>query len=74
MSFLPNIKTKRIEEKFKRLLIYSDGLVEAEDSGITKDNVEELLDITLLEKSVKTLEKIVLEDDTTIVYLCATQP
>jgi PAS domain S-box-containing protein len=68
MSFLAGAKAMRVEEEFKRALIYSDGLVEEEDSRVTKENVEELLDLELLEESLAALEKTELEDDTTVLY------
>lgn len=69
MPFMPDIKVHTINDgEFDKVLIYSDGLVEDEGSGVTSENIEDALDEETLNSVMLFLEINDLEDDTTIIY------
>lgn len=69
MSFTKRIKIDSINLRyFKKLLIYSDGLVENEDEIISYQNIKTLLNPFVLESHMDILREKKLDDDVTVIY------
>jgi SNF2 family DNA or RNA helicase len=69
MNFSQRIFIDEIELKyFKKLLIYSDGLVENENEIINYTEIKTLLNPFILERTMDTIRQKELDDDITILY------
>lgn len=69
MSFMPPINYGSVElTNFNKLLVYSDGLTEDSDFGLSSEAIELLLEGDSFEWICEKLEEKSPEDDTTILY------
>lgn len=69
MSFMPSISHSSQKcENFNKLLVYSDGLTEDRDFGLSEGAIEILLEGDSFEWVCEKLEEKKMEDDTTILY------